>query len=318
MSSETVSEARSALQTAVAATDSILDDEGDTELRARALAGKHAMLQLCEQLSSMEDDTILAEVALNVPPAIQWLPHAIQRILATKVSLGQAIIAAARQTGSSGSYGDAHLVELANLNEVVRRRSSSPRVDLFSPAARPRLPQSRPKPIVEPPILDPDPLLRTAPAPDENSDAYDGALGAATPAPAHFFIGDSGSDELALARNLRVPSTSSHQSRTSHTSSAVLRRRAEVARRRAEVAALELAAEEAELQAAEASSRQTSRASRSAKSGANLPAQMPKSENLPAQMPMSAHLPAQMPMSANLPASMPMSARLPASMPGLL
>ena len=81
MSSETVSEARSALQSAVAATDSLIENEGDSEFRARALAGRQAMLELCDQLSSLQDDTILAEVALNVPPAIQWLPHAVQNIL---------------------------------------------------------------------------------------------------------------------------------------------------------------------------------------------------------------------------------------------
>ena len=58
MSSETVSEARSALQSAVAATDALLENEGDSEYRARALAGRQAMLEICDQLSLLQDDSI--------------------------------------------------------------------------------------------------------------------------------------------------------------------------------------------------------------------------------------------------------------------
>ena len=76
MSSETVSEARSALQSAVVATDALLENEGNSEFRARALAGRQAMLDICDQLSGLQDESILAEVPLNVPPAISWLPHA--------------------------------------------------------------------------------------------------------------------------------------------------------------------------------------------------------------------------------------------------
>ena len=187
MSSETVSEARSALQSAVAATDSLIENEGDSEFRARALAGRKAMLELCDQLSSLQDDTILAEVALNVPPAIQWLPHAVQNMLSTKVSLGQAIIAAAKQTGSTPSrFGDAHLVELANLNEVVRQRSSSPRVNLVAEAARPRRsPQSWTKPILEPRVPEQFHMNPGSNSEDGDNLAFDGIAGrAATPAPA--------------------------------------------------------------------------------------------------------------------------------------
>ena len=267
MSSETVSEARSALQSAVAATDSLIENEGDSEFRARALAGRKAMLELCDQLSSLQDDTILAEVALNVPPAIQWLPHAVQNMLSTKVSLGQAIIAAAKQTGSTPSrFGDAHLVELASLNEVVRQRSSSPRVNLVAEAARPRRsPQSQPKPILEPLVPkskgSAEQLHMNPGSNSEDGDnlAFDGiADRAATPAPAGYFIGSakdncSASQEAPDGDNIRVPSTGTLDSRAS-TSSAFLRKRAEVARKRAEHAALALAAEEAELLADEASS----------------------------------------------------------------
>ena len=109
MSSETVSEARSALQSAVVATEILLENEGNSELRARALAGRQAMLEICDQLSHLQDDSILAEVSLNVPPAISWLPHAVQNMLSSKISLGQAIVAAAKQTSSSAShFNDAH------------------------------------------------------------------------------------------------------------------------------------------------------------------------------------------------------------------
>ena len=77
-SSSTVSEARSALLNAVAATDSLIELERDGEQRARALAGREAMVDLCDQLSLLEDNAIMAEVALRVPPAISWLPQALQ------------------------------------------------------------------------------------------------------------------------------------------------------------------------------------------------------------------------------------------------
>ena len=61
MSSETISEAKSALQTAVAATDNLIG-QADSEERLRALAGKAAMLDLHEQLTNVDDGTVLAEV----------------------------------------------------------------------------------------------------------------------------------------------------------------------------------------------------------------------------------------------------------------
>ena len=261
-SSSTVSEARSALLNAVAATDSLIELERDGEQRARALAGREAMVDLCDQLSLLEDNAIMAEVALRVPPAISWLPHAVQGILASKVSLGQAIIEAARQTGNDASrFGDAHLVQLANLNEAVRQRSSSPRVDIFAEAARPqrRSPVSRPKPIIEPPVPAQHFSISSGPMSEDE----------VVPAPAGFLVGAQDDANAKDAGEVRVPSTGTLDSRS--TSSVVLRRRAEVARRRAaaaaastaaaaalaEQAALELAAEEAELIADEASSRRS-------------------------------------------------------------
>ena len=226
MSSDTVSEARSALQSAVAATDSLIEHEGNSEYRARALAGRQAMIDLCDQLSQLNDDAILAEVALNVPPAISWLPHAVQSILSTKVSLGQAIIAAARQTGNDAArFGDAHLVTLANLNETVRQRSSSPRIDLFAREARPsrRSPMSRPKPILEPAV--PTSLNMTQHFQIDTPGAI--SEDEVVPAPAGFFVGSAQDAVAKDAGNIRVPSTGTLDSRAS-TSSVVLRRRAEV------------------------------------------------------------------------------------------
>ena len=81
------------------------------------------MVELCDQLSTLQDDTILVEVASRVPPAISWLPHAVQRILSAKVTLGQAIVEAAVQTDNDDTrFDDSHLVQLANLNKAVRQR----------------------------------------------------------------------------------------------------------------------------------------------------------------------------------------------------
>ena len=83
MSSETVSEERSVVQSAVAATST--DNwigQADGEECAKALASKAAMLDLQDQLTNMDDGTILAEVALRALPAISWLPQAVQKILA--------------------------------------------------------------------------------------------------------------------------------------------------------------------------------------------------------------------------------------------
>ena len=86
-----------------------------------------AMLDLHEQLTNMDDGIILAEVALRVPPAVSWLPQAVQRIEAAKVTLGTAIMEAASQTEAPTRFDDCDLVQLANLNEAVRAMSSSPR-----------------------------------------------------------------------------------------------------------------------------------------------------------------------------------------------
>ena len=167
---------------------------------------------------------------MRVPPAISWLPHAVQGILASKVSLGQAIIEAARQTGNDASrFGDAHLVQLANLNEAVRQRSSSPRVDIFAEAARPqrRSPVSRPKPIIEPPVPAQHFSISSGPMSEDE----------VVPAPAGFLVGAQDDANAKDAGEVRVPSTGTLDSRS--TSSVVLRRRAEVARRRAAAAPLQ-------------------------------------------------------------------------------
>ena len=139
MSGETVSDALSALHLAVAATDSLLQ-ESEGEQHHRALAGRAAMIELCNQLSRLEDQTVITAVDLEVPAAITWLPKAVQQILGSKTSLGQAIVAAARQATQGGGFGDQHLVRLADLNNAVRMRSSSPRFDLFSDSSRQRSP----------------------------------------------------------------------------------------------------------------------------------------------------------------------------------
>ena len=49
-----------------------------------------------------------------MPQAISWLPHAVQRKQSAKVTLGQAIVEAAVQTGNDGTrIDDSHLVQLA-------------------------------------------------------------------------------------------------------------------------------------------------------------------------------------------------------------
>ena len=195
---------------------------------------------------------MLSEVDLKVPAAISWLPKAVQEILGSKTTLGQAIVAAARQATQGEGFGDQHLVKLADLNNAVRMRSSSPRFDLFSDTSRQRspLPPSRPKPILEPPVTTSAAPTRhyAIHTPGITTPVSEEAGGAATPAPADFHIGN--------AADLRVPSTGTLRSKgeASSIASTVLRKRAEVARKRAEAAALQLAAEEAELLALEASS----------------------------------------------------------------
>ena len=113
------------------------------------------MLDLHEQLTNMDDGTILTEVALRVPPAISWLPQAVQKILAAKVTLGQAIMEAASQSGAPTQFNLGHLVQLADLNEAVRARSSSPDRSGSSrgtPRTRSSQPNANIRPKVEPPV----------------------------------------------------------------------------------------------------------------------------------------------------------------------
>ena len=82
------------------------------------------MLELDAQLSTLGNATCLAEVALRVSPTISWMPQAIQNILGSKVTLGQATReAAAKAAERPGHVDDQRLIQIRNLASHVRARS---------------------------------------------------------------------------------------------------------------------------------------------------------------------------------------------------